>query len=251
MVVSRILISIFFTLGPAAVLRAQSGPTAQDVINKYLQAMGGKERLQSINSLYQEGIAVLENGAQLSSKSWRIYDRVYRQEVEMPAGKIVIVVTPRQGWSAGPGTGGLFKPLTDVQFKSLRPEIDPGGPLVDYSAKGNKVELTGKDTVNGQVCYTLTVFFPSGGSTTYSVEARTGYILRASHMGGNVLGTILPGTAGHPDGEVVTEYGDYKVIPGGYIFPHSITLSPYGAKVKITKIQVNGSVDADVLSKPK
>ena len=250
MKVSRVLWSGVFSLVAAVGGRAQS---AQDIVNKYLQAMGGKEKLQSINSLYQEGIAVLENGAQLSSRSWRVYDRVYRQEVVMPAGKVVIVVTPRQGWSAGPGTGGVFKPLTDIQYKSLRPEIDPGGPLVDYAAKGNKIELAGKDTVGGEPCFQLKVYFPEGGSTTYSIEARTGYILRASHFGGNVLGTILPGFGpeGHPDGEVVTEYSDYKVIPGGYVFPHSITLSPYRARVKIMKIEVNGNVDADVLGKPK
>ena len=251
MYLSRILLFTLLSLGMASAAKPQSGPTVQEVINKYLQAMGGKERLQSINTLYQEGIAVLGNGEQLSSRSWRIYDRVYRHEIEMPAGKVIIIVTPNKGWSSGPGTGGVFKPLTDVQFKSLRPEIDPGGPLVDYAAKGNRVELVGKDTVGGEICFELKVSFPSGGSTTYSVDARKGYILRASHQGGNVLGTILPGTEGHPDAEVVTEYGDYKVIPGGYIFPHSITLSPYGAKVKITKIQVNGELDADKLSKTK
>jgi len=250
MYVSRILWSIVYFLGAAAAGRAQS---AQDIVNKYLLAMGGKEKLQSINSLYQEGIAVLENGTQLSSRSWRVYDRVYRQEIVMPAGRVVIIVTPRQGWSAGPGTGGVFKPLTEIQFKSIRPEIDPGGPLVDYAAKGNKIELAGKDTVGGEPCFQLKVYFPAGGSTTYSIDARTGYILRASHFGGNVLGTILPGfgAQGHPDGEVVTEYSDYKVIPGGYVFPHLITLSPYGARVKVMKIEVNGNVDADVLSKPK
>jgi hypothetical protein len=247
---SRILCLFVISLGAAVAGSAQS---AQDIVNKYLVAMGGKERLQSINSLYQEGIAVLENGAQLSSRSWRVYDRVYRQEVVMPAGRVVIVVTPRQGWSAGPGTGGIFKPLTEVQFKTLRPEIDPGGPLVDYAAKGNKIELAGKDTVGGEPCIRLKVYFPSGGSTVYSIAARTGYILRASHSGGNILGTILPGSGpeGHPDGEVVTEYSDYKVIPGGYVFPHTIVLSPYGARVQIGKIEVNGVVDADVLSKPK
>jgi hypothetical protein len=250
MYLSRILWSIVITLGAASAGRAQS---AQDIVNKYLVAMGGKEKLQAINSLYQEGIAVLENGAQLASRSWRVYDRIYRQEVVMPAGKVVIVVTPKQGWSSGPGTGGLFKPLTDAQFKSMRPEIDPGGPLVDYAAKGNKLELTGKDTVNGTPCFRLKVYFPAGGSTTFSIDARTGYILRASHPGGNVLGTILPGLGpeGHPDAEVVTEYSDYKVIPGGYVFPHAITLSPYGARVTITKIEVNGYVDVDALGKPK
>jgi hypothetical protein len=247
----RILWLMVFSVGTAIACRAQAGPSAQDIVNKYLQAMGGKEKLQSINSLYQEGIAVLENGAQLSSRSWRVYDRVYRQEVVMPTGKVVIVVTPRQGWSAGPGTGGVFKPLTDIQYKSLRPEIDPGGPLVDYAAKGNKIELAGKDTIGGQPCYALKVYFPPGGSTTYSIDARTGYILRASHAGGNILGTILPGSADHPEGEVVTDYSDYKVIPGGYVFPHTIVLSPYGARVQIGKIEVNGVVDPELLSKPK
>ncbi|HUB59603.1 MAG TPA: hypothetical protein VL978_02810 [Puia sp.] len=246
----RILLFNLFSIGLTV---ASKGQSAQEIVNKYMEAMGGKERLQSINSLYQEGIAVLENGAQLSSRSWRVYDRVYRQEITMPAGKVVIVVTPRQGWSAGPGTGGIFKPLTPVQFKTLRPEIDPGGPLVDYAAKGNKIELAGKDTVEGAPCVRLKVSFPSGGSTVYSIDERTGYILRATHSGGNILGTILPGSGpeGHPGGEVVTEYSDYKVIPGGYVFPHTITLSPYGARVQIDKIVVNGVVDADALSRPK
>jgi hypothetical protein len=248
MQVSRVLWLIVFLLVAGTTGRTQS---AQDIVNKYLQAMGGKEKLQSINSLYQEGIAVLENGAQLSSRSWRVYDRVYRQEVVMPAGKVVIVVTPRQGWSAGPGTGGVFKPLTDVQFKSLRPEIDPGGPLVDYAAKGNKIELAGKDTVGGEPCFQLRVYFTSGGSATFSIDARTGYILRASRSGGNILGTILPGNGEHPETGVVTDYSDYKVIPGGYVFPYTITLSPYGARVQIGKIEVNGVIDADALSKPK
>src|SRR5579863_2395041 len=171
----RILLLFIFSFAAIFAGRAQS---AQDIVNKYLQAMGGKEKLQSINSLYQQGIAVLENGAQLSSRSWRVYDRVYRQEVVMPAGKVVIVVTPRQGWSAGPGTGGVFKPLTDIQFKAMRPEIDPGGPLVDYAAKGNKIELAGRDTIGGEPCFQLRVYFPSGGSAIFSIDARTGYILR-------------------------------------------------------------------------
>jgi len=103
MYLSRILFCMVLSLGATVAGRAQS---AQDIVNKYLTAMGGKEKLQSINTLYQEGIAVLENGAQLSSRSWRVYDRVYRHEIMMPAGKVVIVVTPRQGWSAGRGREG-------------------------------------------------------------------------------------------------------------------------------------------------
>lgn len=252
MYLSRILFCCCCSLmGLVAGIRAQ---TARDIVDKYLQAMGGKERLQSINSLYLEGIAMLDNGTQVVCHTWRVFDRVYREEVTMATGKLVIVVTPRQGWSSGPGTGGLFKPMTDQQFKSMQPEIDPGGPLVDYAAKGNKLELAGRDTVNGQPCYKLRVYFPSGAMATYSIDVQTGYILRASHRGGNVLGTIDPGGARdgeHPNGDVSIEYSDYKIIPGGYIFPYTITLGLYGAKISVAKIQVNGNVDPDVLGKPK
>jgi hypothetical protein len=54
-----------------------------------------------------------------------------------------------------------------------------------------------------------------------------------------------------PAGVVVTDFSDYKIIPGGYIFPYTIALSPYGARVTIKKIEVNGNVDADALSRPK
>lgn len=248
MYLSRILFTFLLFLAAASGGKAQ---TVQDIVNKYLAAMGGKERLQSINSVYQEGVAVLDNGAELNSRCWQVYDRVYRLEINSPSGKISVVVTPRAGWSAGPGTGGIFKPLTPEQLKSLQPEIDPGGPLVDYQAKGNKLELAGQDTVNGHPCYKIRAYFPSGASAVYSIDAHSWYILRASHRGGNVLGTVSPGLSGHPDGEVSMEYGDYKVIPGGYVFPYTIAYSPYGAKIRIRKIEVNGHVDPDVLSKPK
>jgi hypothetical protein len=255
MYLSRILLCCCCSLlGLVAGIRAQ---TAQEIVAKYLQAMGGKERLQSINSIYLEGIAVLDNGSQLTSRAWKVYDRLYRQEVTSAAGKLIVLVTPRQGWSSGPGTGGVFKPLTNEQFNSLRPEIDPGGPLLDYNAKGNKVDLAGMDTVDGHPCYRLKVSFPTGNSAMYSIDAKTWYLLRASHRGGSVMGSIVPGNGAndnagvHPDGVVTMDYGDYKIVPGGYIFPYSITYSPYGAKVTMQKIQVNSSVDEETLSRPK
>jgi hypothetical protein len=255
MYLSRILfLSCCSILGLVVGIRAQ---TAQEIVNKYLQAVGGKEKLQSINSLYLEGIAVLDNGTQLSSRAWKVYDRFYRQEIVSPTGKLVVLVTPRQGWSSGSGTGGVFKPLTDEQYKSLRPEIDPGGPLLDYNNKGNRVELAGRDTVDGHPCYQLKVSFPTGNSALYSIDSKTWYLLRASHRGGNVMSSIAPGNetrpdgGGHPDGEVTTDYSDYKIVPGGYVFPYTINYSPYGAKISIGKIQVNSNIDAATLSRPR
>src|SRR5579863_9476428 len=80
--------------------------SAQEIVNHYIEALGGKEKLQSLNSVYLEGLAVLPNGAELHTRSWRVYDRLYRQEQDFGMGKITIIVTPNKGWTANPSTGG-------------------------------------------------------------------------------------------------------------------------------------------------
>lgn len=255
MQLSRILLLSFTCLlGLMADIHGQS---AQDIVNRYLTALGGKEKLQSMNSLYREGVAVLDDGAEIMVKTWRVYDRLYREELSSVTGKLVIIATPSKGWISLPGSGGLFKPLTSAQFKSLVPEIDPAGPLVDYNQKGNKIELAGKDTVQGHPCYMIKVYFPSGNAAIYSIDAKTYYVLRTAYRGTTVMGAIFPDESplnkanATPTGQVTTEFSDYKIIPGGYIFPYTISLSPYGARVSIKKLEVNGNVDADALSRPK
>ena len=237
MSLSRILFLCFASLsGLVHGVRAQS---AQEIVNKHLEALGGKEKLQSINSLYLEGVAVLENGTRVDMKTWRVYDRLYRQEIALPGGNMVVIVTPRQGWSFSPQTTGVFKPLSPEQFRILKPEIDPVGPLVDYNAKGNKVELAGKDTVDGHDCYKLKVYFPSGLAAMYFIDAKTWYVLRETHRSGDEAG-----------GNTTIDYKDYTIIPGGYIFPYTITVSRYGARISVSKYRINSTIDTDALSRP-
>jgi hypothetical protein len=237
---SRILILSFAAMtGLVAGVMGVSAQSAQQIVAKHLEALGGKEKLQSINSLYIEGIAVLENGTKASMKTWRVYDRLYRQEIGLSGGNMVVIVTPRQGWSYSPQSTGVFRPLTDDQFRALKPEIDPAGPLVDYNAKGNKIELAGKDSVEGQECYKIRVYYPSGLSAMYFIDAKTWYILRETHKS--------PDEAG---GNTTIDYKDYKIIPGGYIFPYTIIISRYGARISVEKVKINSTINTDLLSKP-
>src|ERR1700720_4532736 len=89
------LLTLFFT----STARAQS---AGEIVTHIIEALGGKDKLQSINSLYQEGTATLDNGTEVKTRTWRVYDRLYRQEIDFGVGKVVIIVTPRQGWISSP-----------------------------------------------------------------------------------------------------------------------------------------------------
>src|SRR6202012_3179127 len=129
--------------------------TAQEIVAKHIEALGGKERLQSINSIFVEGVAIMDNGAQIDTKLWKVYDRLFRQEVTIGDGSVTTIVTPGHGWVARQQTNGAFKSMSSDRLRPFHPQIDPAGPLADYNAKGCRVDFAGSDSVRGIACYKI------------------------------------------------------------------------------------------------
>jgi hypothetical protein len=244
-----ILLSVAFLLLIAAP-RAH-GQTVDELISKHVTALGGKEKLQSIHSVYLEGVAVMQNGTEIDSKTWKVKDKLYRQEISFGVGNVVIIVTPTKGWSSNPRNGGAFTAMNDEQVKALQTQLDPAGPLVDYAAKGSKAELAGKDTVGGKECYKIKLTLSSGQDITYSLDESTYYILRETRKGGGMMGGGGGGRrGGNANGEFSIDFGDYQKTADGYVFPYTIITAAFGAKTSVEKLEVNKAVDEDKLSKP-
>jgi len=226
--------------------------SADDVIAKYVTAMGGKDKLQSIKSVYQEGVAVMQNGTEIDSKIWKVNGKLFRQEISFGMGNVVVIVTPQKGWSMNPCSGGSFAAMPDEQVKNLQSQLDCAGPLVDYAAKGSKSELLGKDTINGNECYKIRLTLASGRAITYSIDTKTYYILRESYKGGGMMGggRRPGGNGGGGDGEINVDYSDYQKTADGYVFPYTIVTGGFGAKTSVEKLEVNKPVDEAALSKP-
>lgn len=225
---------------------------AEQIVSHLITALGGKEKLQSINSLYQEGTCVLDNGSEVKMRIWRVFDRLYRQEIDYGVGKVAVIVTPRQGWISSPRTGGIFKALPTQQLRALQTEIDPAGVFIDYNQKGNKIQKVGVDTLEGHPCYKLKVWFPSGETILYWVDQQSWYLRKERRPGGGIMGGggSNGGWSGDADGMVDIGLDDWRAIPGGYVLPYAITIGGLG-KVAITKVQINGTVNVDALSKPR
>jgi hypothetical protein len=212
--------------------------------------MGGRDKLAGLNSIYLEGTAMLPSGYEITVKTWRVYDRLYRQELQYGDKKITIIATPNRAWTANPQNGNEFKPITGEDLKALRVEIDPAGPLADYSDKGFKLEKLGMDTVNGEPCYKVKVYCPSNHSITYSIDAKTFYVLKEVRRGGMLCGgSLAEDLHVNKDGEVTIEYSDYKKGPGGYILPYMINVAGLGAPVAIKKVEINSAVNVDALAR--
>lgn len=237
-------------IDPGESIRPGSPQTAEEIVAHYIDAMGGRDKLQGLNSIYLEGSALLPSGYEISVKTWRVYDRLYRQELHYGGKNIIIIATPSRGWTSNPQNGNEFKPITGEDLKALRVEIDPAGPLADYNNKGFRVENAGTDTVNGEPCYKVKVSCPSNHSITYSICEKDYYVVKEVRRGGMLCGgSLAEDLHVNKGGEVTIEYSDYKKGPGGYVLPYMINVAGLGAPVAIKKYEINSDVNLDALTR--
>lgn len=244
-------LTLLVVLFLSAVLRAQ---TADDVIAKYTDALGGLDKLKSINSLYMEGVAVSPNGAEITSKTYKVQGKLYRQEVDFGMGSFTSIITDKEGWFSNPRNGGAFEAMPAEMLGAQQQELDCVFPLVDYAAKGHKAELTGTETIEGNTCYVIKLTLKNGKTINYFIENKNWYIIRTSQKGsGGMFGGGNRGGGGQQGGgqppaevEMKTDYSDYKKTADGFVFPMTITRAGMGGRgmaTNIEKIEVNKSVD--------
>ncbi len=242
-----------FTISLAAIAQ-----TADDIVSKHIEALGGKDKLNSLQSVYLEGVSVMANGTEVDSKIWRVKDKLSRQEISFGMGNVVIIVTPKQGWRSNTRNGGNFEAIPEEQLKAMQMQLDLAGPFVDYASKGYTLELLGNDTLNASPCYKIRLTTQSGTSVIYFIDAKTYYIVRETRKGsgmfgggghrGNGGGNGAGGT-GNADQTYNIDFSDYQKTPDGYILPYSMVIGG-GSKTSFEKIEVNKPVDDAKLSKP-
>lgn len=246
---ATLLVTVCVTLLSFTLSTMSYAQSAQDIVAKHIEALGGKERLQSINSIFVEGVATMDNGTPIDTKLWKVYDRLFRQEVTIGENSVTTIVTPGHGWVANQQTNGVFKVMPFERLRALQPQIDPAGPLADYSAKGCRVDFVGLDSVRGIACYKIRLSCPMGQSAIYYIDMKTYYVVRETGKGGMMCVVLDNNTNAGED--IVIDFSDYKKTPEGYIFPYTIVTNAFGAKMSIAKVEINHNVDVEALSRPR
>ena len=224
--------------------------TVDEVVNKHIEAMGGAEKLKSLKSLYMEGVAVMQNGNEIISKIYKVQDKLLRREIEFGMGSVTMIVTDKEGWSSNPRTGGAFEALPKEAVESQQMELDLAGPLVDYAAKGHKVELVGKETIGSTEAFKIKLTPKTGKEIIYYIDTKDHYIIRQTLKGGGMFGGGGQGRGNQgADAEFNINYSNYQKTPDGYVFAYALTIGNSGNNMNYEKIEVNKPVD-EKLYKP-
>jgi hypothetical protein len=228
-----LLAGLLFTI---AIARAQ---TADEIINNYMNAMGGKEKLLSIKSIHMTGVANF-NGNEINTEIYKVQDKLYRSETNFGMGSISQLIVGDKGWMKNPRGSGSFEPMTEEQVKNMQHLMDCVSPLVDYAAKGHTVELIGKEDVDGTEAYKIKLTTKGGHEINYFIDPKSWYIIRETSKGGGFGGG--GGRGGGGTGEMKIDYSNYQKTDDGYTFPMSVSRG-FGGAMTFEKIEVNKPVD--------
>ena len=237
-------IFIFFILAFVYIfIRAARAETADDIIDRFIAARGGKDKLNSIDSIYMEGN--LENmPVEAKAKITKIEGKLYRAKYEYQGTESYTVVTPERGWYYFPLDSEPTKEMRPDEFKSMQTELDITGPLTDYKAKGQQAIPQGKEMVNERECYRILVILPDGRHSIYFIETES-YLLIKSIQ---IVEKFSP-LSRQREIVVTNWYDDYKDF-GGVLFPQRIitdkaTMGRYS--YVFHKIELNIAVDENVV----
>lgn len=228
----------------AALLGAVSSfaQTADEVVDKYLNAIGGKENWKKITSVVTEGSMQVQ-GADVTIVSTAVQNKGMRQEISVMGMTGYQIMTPTEGWTYMPFQGQTkAEPSTAEQVKLGADQLDVQGALVDYKTKGHSIELLGKEDVDGTECHKLKITYKSGKVDTYFIDPNTYLLVKA----------ITKQTVNGQEMELTSAFSNYQKTPEGVVMPMAITV-PLGpgltADMTVKKVEINKPV-ADSTFKP-
>jgi len=232
-----------FLLAGLFVAGSMKAQTADEIVSKHLDAIGGKDKLKSITSVNIDlSMQVMGNDA--PSSTTLLVGKGYRSETDFNGQKMVQVVTDKGGWAINPMGGGTDpQPMPEDMVKQQRNQLN-FSPFVGYPDNGSKIELAGKDKVGTVDAYKLNLTDKDSVSTTYFIDPNTYYIVKMSKKA-QAMGQEM---------ELTATYSDFKKTDFGVTIPYTTELD-FGGQFQMTsnvkKVEFNKPVDPAVFEMKK
>lgn len=229
-------------VGLLCMVAAASAQTAEELVAKNLQARGGVDKIKAVTTLKMTGKAYFGINVDVSQEQKR--PDMLRQEFTVQGMTQIQSYDGSVGWQISPFQGRRDAELMgEDDTRDLLDEADIDGPLVDYQAKGNKVEYLGHDLVDGDDAYKLKVTLKNGDIVYYYLDPDT-YLEIKKEKQEYIRGSVR---------ESEQLLGSYKQVAGVY-FPFSMEMGQKGggdlARYTIDTIQVNVPIEDSYFKMP-
>jgi hypothetical protein len=211
--------------------------TVDEIVARHVAARGGREALASVRTVRMSGHAFEGPGREALVRREIARPGRIRTEFEFQGTTGVYAWDGCAGWRVSPLDGRFDpEPLPAAEAAAAAEQADVDGPLVDWKAKGHRVDLVGTEALPAGRAHHLMVTLKSGGVRDVWVDADTGLVVK----------TAAKRAWRGKEVTVETTYGDYRET-GGVAFPRSIETGVLGRprrlRIVVEGVEVNPALD--------
>jgi len=216
--------------------------TADMIIGKAINAVGGEKSFKSINSI--EYVMVLTGmGMEMPMKYYKKGDDKIRLAISYMGQDMISVLNGKSAWTKTAGNVIEVPEAALNEFKGqLESQVEAFDmPFINYKEKNITFELIGEEPVNGIDAYKIEATSADGNSTLY-IDKATNFLIKATSVQ-NINGQNI-------DADVFMS--DYKPV-GSLKMPHKIEVKSNGedlVKIVLNTLKINEKIDDSMFQKP-
>lgn len=214
--------------------------SADEIINKYIDAIGGKDNLAQVTSAHiQSLVSVMGNDN--PSETTILNGKGYRSEADFNGSKFIQVYNEKGGWAINPMAGGGAQTMPDVQYNAGKDNMYVGGALYNYAVNhAGKAELAGKELNTYKIVYNST----AAVVTTFYIDVNT-YLLTKMISSAEMQGQQV---------ELTISLSDYKKVDGNILLPFTLNMDfggNFSMATAVKSVDINQPVDLGIFEMPK
>lgn len=209
--------------------------TAKKVIENYLKAIGGVEKLKTIT----------DQKTKMSTEMQGM--TIEMESVQKAPDKVLITVSmggnvmQKQVFDGERGMASAMGQKTELQGSQLDEMRLQAKlfPEMDYTGEGYQLTLNDVEDIDGNPAYKVVITKPTGVTTTEFYDVATGYKVRTVSTQETQMGAIT----------VTASMNDYRDVEGVKIpFAVKQQTGPQTMDMKVVSVELNSGVSDDVFS---
>lgn len=210
-----------------------------DIVNKHIAAIGGRENWAKIKTLRTES-TMKAQGADIKFVTVQIDKKALRSDIYVMGMMGFNIISTTEGWNYAPWAGQTkSEAMTADDVKNSQDNLEIQDEFLTYKEKGKKLDYYGMDDIDGTECFKLKMTDKDGKETTFYIDPENYLVIKET----------TKVQANGQESENSSFYSDYKKLEEGIVFPMSV--SSGWSEIQTTKLEINPKIDESIFKPSK
>lgn len=213
--------------------------TVDEIVNKHIEAIGGREKWEKIKTLRTESMMKAQ-GAEIRFVTVMVDRKASRSDISVMGMTGFNIISNTEGWNYSPWQGhSKSEAMTPDDVKNSQDELYIQDEFLTYKELGKTIDYYGMDDIDGTECFKIKMTSKDEKETTFYIDPANYLIIKKTNKM-------------QSNGQEIENsnfYSDYKKLDEGVVF--AMSSSNGWNEVQTTKIEINPKVDESIFKPSK